>query len=204
MKKTFLILSVVLCGCSDIETSKTETNKTLETKKTEVAISEANEDFQAFLENFQNLDLPIEIKGCESDTDNLTFLTEEKYGQFIKDDCYALGRIKTNGNYISVITLGLADCLLPEINTYKKSGEKIDNKTIAIGNCGFGPCFECSEFMTLKENYIIYTSDTITTSDCDDDMEPILGTESTKIIFKTGKLNETGTIELTDEQLINK
>ena len=64
---------------------------------------------------------------------------------------YIYGQIPTNGNYIATITIGAADCNLPVLTTYKLNGERIDSKTIAIGGCGQGPCFECEELVEIDE-----------------------------------------------------
>ena len=162
-------------------------------------LPQVNDQFQSFLDKFPKVNLPIKIKGCEADYENLTELSKDNPSPYIQDYSYAVGQIKTNGNYVSVITLGVADCLLPVLTTFKLTGEKIDSKTIAIGYCGEGPCFECEEFMSLKEDYTIYTADTMKTSECDDDYNPISGTESIEVIYKQGRLLENGIIELSEE-----
>jgi len=199
MKIILPILTLFLINCSQADKSKTkeESGTTKSTLKTE--LPQVNDQFQSFLDKFPKIELPLKIKGCEADYKGLTKFNDENPSPYIHDYSFAVGQIKTNGNYVSVITLGVADCLLPVLTTYKLTGEKIDSKTIAIGYCGSGPCFECEEFMTIKEDFSIYTADTMKTSECDDDYEPIPGTESIEVIYKEGHLTEKGKIELSDE-----
>ena len=186
-------------SCSQVDKNKSDNENSNTTSKSVTELPQVNDQFQSFLDQFPKIELPIKIKGCEADYENLAEFNEENPSPFIQDYSYAVGQIKTNGNYVSVITLGVADCLLPVITTYKLTGEKIDSKTIAIGYCGSGPCFECEEFMTLKEDFTIYTADTMKISECDDDYNSIPGTESIEVIYKEGRLTEKGEIELSDE-----
>ena len=193
------ILTLLLISCS--QTDKRKKNKESENTKTELTaeLPQVNDQFQSFLDKFPKIELPVMIKGCEVEYEGLTEFNEENPSPYVQGYSYAVGQIKTNGNYVSVITLGVADCLLPVLTTYKLTGEKIDSETIAIGYCGSGPCFECEEFMTLREDFTIYTADTLKTSECDDDYNPIPGTESVEVIYKEGRLTVKGVIELSDE-----
>ncbi len=85
------------------------------------------------------------------------------------------------------------------MTTYKLNGERIDSKTIAVGGCGQGPCFECEELMEIDKELNIYTANKLKYYDCDEDYNEIKGTEKTETIFKSGKLTEKGIIELTAE-----
>jgi hypothetical protein len=199
MKIVLPILTLLLISCSQTDKSKTDEDNSTSTTKLETELPQVNDQFQSFLDKFPKIELPVQIKGCEADYEGLTEFNNENPSPYIQDYSYAVGQIKTNGNYVSVITLGVADCLLPVLTTYKLTGEKIDSKTIAIGYCGDGPCFECDEFMAIKDDFSIYTADTMKTSECDDDYNPIPGTESIEVIFKEGRLTEKGEIELSDE-----
>lgn len=193
MKNLLPILTLLLISCA--QTDKGNTNE----NPSETEVPQVNEQFQAFLDKFPKLELPIEIKGCEVDYQGLTEFNEENPSPYLQNHSFAVGQIKTNGNYVSIITLGVADCLLPTLTTYKLTGEKIDHKTIAIGYCGTAPCFECEEIMTLKADFTLYTADTMKTSECDEDYNPIPGTERVEVIYKEGQLTETGVIELSEE-----
>lgn len=105
---------------------------------------------------------------------------------------------KTNGDYYSVIRLGLADCTLPYLITYDNKGNIIDKKWIAIGYCGGGPGFHCEEFTIIKSDFSIYTSDTISEVGIDRLGEEIESTFQNYVIYKKGRLLSSGKIELTD------
>ncbi len=193
MKNLFPILTLLLISCA--QTDQSNTNEA----QSETELPQVNEQFQAFLDKFPKLELPIELKGCEADHKGLTEFNDENPSPYLQDHSFAVGQIKTNGDYVAVITFGIADCLLPVLTTFKLTGEKIDSKTIAIGYCGTAPCFECEEVMTLKDDFTLYTADTMKTSECDEDYNPIPGTESIEVIYKEGRLTETGMIELSGE-----
>jgi len=199
MKTLLSIFTLILLGCSQADKNKSETENLSLNSESETELPRVKDQFQFFLDQFPKVELPLKIKGCEVDFENLTELNEENTSAYVQDYSYAFGQIQTNGNYVAVIILGVADCLLPVITTYKPTGEKIDSKTIAIGYCGSGPCFECEEFMTLKKDFTLYTADTMKTFECDDDYNPIPGTESIEIIYKKGRLTVDGKIELSGE-----
>lgn len=193
MKNLLPILTLLLISCTPTDKSKTNENPS------ETELPQVNEQFQAFLDKFPKLELPIEIKGCDVDYHGLTEFNDENPSPYLQDHSFAVGQIKTNGNYVAVITFGVADCLLPVLTTFKPTGEKIDSKTIAIGYCGMAPCFECEEVMTIKADFTLYTADTMKTSECDEDYNPIPGTERIEVIYKEGRMTETGVIKLSEE-----
>ena len=199
MKTLIPIFILFLISCSKNEQVNTEMDNSSTNAKLETELPQVNDQFQSFLDKFPKIELPVQIKACEIKYDGLVELNVDSQSPFIKDISYVVGQINTNGNYISVITLGVTDCLLPVVTTYKLTGEEIDRKTISIGYCGPDPCYDCEEFMTLKEDFTIYTSDTIITTECDDAFESIPGTERVKVIYKEGRLTENGVIELSDE-----
>jgi hypothetical protein len=199
MKILLPILTIFLMSCSQVDNYKSDGETANRTSQSDTAHTQANHQFQSFLDKFPKVELPIKIKGCEVDYKKFTLFNDENPSPYIQGYSYAVGQIKTNGNYVSVITLGAADCMLPVITTYKRTGEKIDSKTIAIGYCGDGPCFECQEFMSLKEDFTLYTADTMKSSECDEDYNAIAGTESIEVIYKEGRLTEKGEIELSEE-----
>ena len=161
-----------------------------------------NPQFDSFKRNFASADLPLTIKGCYVDPSKFVKLDKEKYPVYLTNDGgYDLSwcTFKTNGDYTALFSLGAADCYLPVLTTYDKNGQKIDEKTIAIGGCGADCGFTCEEYMILNVDYSIYTSDTITTFQCDTAGYEIPGTREHYVIYKKGKLLSSGKIELTDE-----
>ena len=105
---------------------------------------------------------------------------------------------KTNGDYYAVIRLGLADCVLPDLITYDKNGKVIDDKSLGIGYCGVGPGFDCEEFTIIKNDFTIYSADTMSTFEVDSLGEEIKGTRKYSVMYKKGRLLSSGKIELTD------
>lgn len=160
---------------------------------------EVSGEFAAYLKNFRKTDLPVAIKGCVLNYNGLAYFDGTKYIQFNEDYSYAYSQIPTNGNYVATITLGLADCLLPVLTTYKPDGRIIDRKTIAIGYCGSDCGYSCEEFMSISKDFNIYTSDTISTYDCDSLGYEIPGTYKYYVIYKEGKLQANGKIQLSEE-----
>jgi len=145
--------------------------------------NEANRQFDSFRHNFAPANLPLTIKGCylvaAIKADNYVELTKKRYPLYVDNDngdiAYCL--FKTNGDYTALISLGRADCYIPILTTYDRVGKKIDEKEINIGGCGFDCGFTCEEFMTIKADYTIYTSDTITSFECDTAGNEIPGTK---------------------------
>jgi hypothetical protein len=107
---------------------------------------------------------------------------------------------QTNGNFIAVISLGFADCNLPLLTTFDMNGKKIDEKCICIGGCGVGPGFKCDEYMIIRKDYTIYTSDSIIENEVDSLGNNVKGTSESYVIYKEGKLLLSGKIKLSNEQ----
>jgi hypothetical protein len=163
------------------------------------AFPAVNEEFSSYLENFKKTDLPIYIKGCRERTKGLIEFDGIRFKQFNEDYSYSYRQIPTNGKFVATITLGVADCYLPVLTTYKLNGKIIDRKTIAIGYCGSDCGYSCEEFMTITNDFKLYTSDTVSTYECDSLGLEIPGTYEHYVIYKEGKLLTDGKIQLTDE-----
>ncbi len=161
----------------------------------------AGQAFDSFRVHFRTQPLPIVIKGCNIEPAKFDELRIADYHQFVSysDNEYAYCSFKANGDYIGIITLGPADCFFPILKTFDKNGNKIDERDIHIGGCGADCGFSCEEFMTLREDYTLYTSDTISYYKCDTAGNEIPGTKEHYVVYKKGRLLPTGKIELTDE-----
>jgi len=191
MRKTIILIGIILFTSCKTENKKSENPSS--------GIPQVNDQFQNFIDQFPEINLPIRIKGCEDDFRPLKELKKEISSPYEKEPYYIFGKIQTNGSYIATITLGAADCFLPILTTYKLNGERIDSKTIAIGGCGQEPCFECEELMKIDKSLNLYTANNLKYFDCDEDYEEIKGTEKKETIYKSGKLTVNGIIELTEE-----
>jgi hypothetical protein len=182
-------------------------------KKTELVVAEVNtvdsvlakenNEFKEFLLTLDKVELPVIIKGCDDANAGKRISEKGKEtttdNSYFKDYHHFFGQISTNGNYSAIITFGLADCLIPELITFDINGTQIDRKSIAIGYCGSDCGYSCREFMMIDNNFILYTSDTIKSYDCDSIGNEIPDTEKNYVIYKKGKLLTSGKIELSDE-----
>lgn len=200
MKRILILIGIALLSSCKSE-NKNDENLTFESQESISETSKVKDQFEAFINQFPTKNFPIKINGCSDEILDLPKLDTELSSKYSKDAEYEhiYGIIPSNGDYISTITLGVADCFIPILNTYKLNGEIIDSKPINIGYCGPDHCYECVENMTINSEYRIYVADTIKTFDCDDNFNTIPGTEKIKVIFKDGKLTEKGIIELSEE-----
>jgi hypothetical protein len=150
-----------------------------------------------FLNQYTSTTLPIILKGCFGNSYSLPLIKQEDL-KCDKDGAVPYCTFKTNGDYFAVIRIGLADCALPSIITYDNNGNKIDEKWLGIGMCGFEPGYKCEEFTIIRSDFTIYSSDTISEAEIDSLGKEIKGTRVNYVIYKTGKLLSSGKIELTD------
>ncbi len=187
--KSFIAISVLQYSCSN-------------------NISTKNTPTPDFIQHYTKTKLPVIIRGCKDG--GLPLLNNDSMfakNAFVNDDgSIPYCTFQTNGDYYGVIKLSAADCAVPILITYDKTGNIIDEKTIAIGYCGGGPGFHCEEFASIKSDFSIYTSDTIMTAEIDSMGNEIKETNQNYIIYKKGRLLESGKIELTDtiRELIRK
>ncbi|MFT6947588.1 MAG: hypothetical protein ACJARP_002015 [Vicingaceae bacterium] len=194
------LLSVILFSC----VNNNETQESTDSYQSEIRLNSViptvNDEFQSFLDQFPNLQFPIEFEGCNVQLTEDKKLDKIYSNKFESNSTHLIGTMLTNGNYIAVLTVGTADCYLPILTTYKLTGEKIDSKTIAVGGCGDGPCYECKEYMKIDNHLNIYTSNKIIFSECDEDYNSIPKTETKEEIFRKGNLTPEGIIKLSQEQ----
>lgn len=194
MKRILIIMflgSVIMFSCGQSINEKTKLNENMH--------SEIEDEFSNYLKNFKLINLPISIKGCKIDADGFKQFEGKELGKYEEEYSLAYGQIPTNGNYIAIITLAAADCYLPILTTYKKNGEMIDRKTIAIGGCGSDCGFSCEEYMTINKDYTFYTSDTISSYTCDSLGNETPGTYEYYVAYRKGKLLTNGKIEMGEE-----
>jgi hypothetical protein len=193
MKYLGLFFSLLLFSC------QTSTDKSRQEQADTSQFPKVNDEFTLYLDNFKKLDLPLVIKGCNISSDGFKQFDGKQFAKYSDEYSLAFGQIPTNGNYVATITLGAADCYLPVLTTYKLTGQKIDQKTIAIGGCGSDCGFSCEEFMTLRKDFSFYTSDTISTYTCDSLGNETPGTYEYYVIYQKGKLLTDGKIEISKE-----
>jgi hypothetical protein len=189
----------LLLSCRTESKDKKVETQTTDSKQGEAIFPQVNDEFDDFLRYFDKAKLPIEIKGCYLSEKEMQEFKGDLYRKYVDEYHYGYKQIPTNGTYVATITLGAADCFLPVLTTYKLTGEKIDSKSISIGYCGSDCGYSCEEYMIIKEDYSIYVSDTISSSECDSLGNIIPGTTENYVIYKTGELVITGEIELSEE-----
>ena len=193
---TFFVMGLVLsCKTSSDNSSDLKA----ETDTVDQSFIEVNDEFDLYLKNFERTDLPIIVKACEQGVNGLKEFDGKKSAKYNDNYSYAFRQIPANGTFIATVTLGVADCYLPVLTTYKLTGEKIDSKTISIGYCGSDCGYTCSEFMRIDSEYNIYVSDSVKTYECDSLGHETPGTKEEYVIYKKGRLLTTGEIELSDE-----
>ena len=159
-----------------------------------------NERFKTFLNKFKLVDLPVKINPCDISLNGLSALETEVDTSFVHESVLAYYSFKTNGEYIAVITLELAESPPVILTTYTKDGRMIDQRKIANAQCGsFVPGFSCTEILTIKSDFSIYTSDTIASCKLDSLGDEIPSTIENYVIYKKGYLTNSGQIELTEE-----
>jgi hypothetical protein len=196
---SFILIVFLLFSCRTETKDKTVEIQTDDSKQEEIMFPQVNDDFDGFLRNFDKTQLPLEIKGCYLSDKEVKEFKGDHFKKYVDEYHYGYKQFPANGNFIAIITLGAADCFLPVLTTFKLTGEKIDSKSISIGYCGSDCGYSCEEFMTIKEDYTIYVSDTISSSECDSLGNIIPGTTENYVIYKSGELLENGMIELSEE-----
>lgn len=196
---SFLLLIFLLLSCRTETKDKKVEILNNDSKQEEKVVPQINDDFDKFLKYFDKTKLPIEIKGCFLDDKNINEFKGDHLRKYVDEYTYGYKKFRTTRNFVAIITLGAADCFVPELRTFKLTGEKIDSKSISIGYCGPDCGYSCEEYMTIKEDYSIYVSDTISSSKCDSLGNIIPGTTENYVIYKTGELLKNGKIQLSEE-----
>jgi hypothetical protein len=202
--RTMRILISIILLCSLTNCSKKNEFTDSETKTVD-SVANENKEFKEYLLTLDKVELPLTIKGCDNAYADKRVLDKGKDVKASDDNSYfktyhhPYGQIATNGNFSAIITFGLADCLIPELITFDSNGVQIDRKTIAIGYCGSDCGYSCKEFMKIDRSFVLYTSDTIKSFDCDSLGNKLPETEENYVIYRQGKLLPSGKIELSEE-----
>ncbi len=162
--------------------------------------------FAQFLEKHNEVELPLVLRTCEVNTvelksyggiDTLYVPKQQIAGAF------PYCRFKTNGDYVAVISLVMTECFAPILTTWTKDGRQIDSMDITIGYCGSAPGYQCKEFMSLSNDFMIYTSDTISSVELDTTGAEIAGSRRNYVYYRKGRLLNSGEIELSDTIRLN-
>lgn len=159
------------------------------------------EAFNQFLAKFKPLKCPLLFKGCLYNPASMVPFDSLADAPYVEgyQGLYYVGRLPETDKFIATLSVGAADCYVPVVTTYTHQGERIDSKNVAIGYCGSDCGYACEEFMRINEDYSMYTSDTITTAECDSLGNVIPSTTQHYVIYKSGRIAADGKIQLSAE-----
>ncbi|MDR2840532.1 MAG: hypothetical protein LBV75_04630 [Paludibacter sp.] len=186
---SIVLIAILVINCGGNSKKRSNENKI-----------EIFSDFQQFLSHFNNVDLPITIYHCSSEVDEHLYHFAKKEYEYIDTELRsAYAQIPTNGDYIAIITLAPADCMLPILTTLSFDGKIIDEQQLAVGggaDCGFIDNLS----VKIAADFSIYVCDSIISYECDSIGQEIEGTREEYVIYQEGKLLPNGKIELSKEK----
>lgn len=161
--------------------------------------SPRNKKFNQFLDKLPDITLPFQYLTCREGTENTVIFGDHNPTPYLDGYTYVKGKFPLKNGQVAVVTLAGADCMIPVLTTFAPDGQEISEETITMGRCGPGPCFECLDYTIIRSDLSIYFSDTIVTSDCDDNFEPIPGTTVKKVLYQEGEISPDGKINLSGD-----
>ncbi len=155
--------------------------------------------FEKHLARFPEAELPLSLKVCDLYYDGLEEVVEEEYGKIAKPQ-YAFKRIVDDKEFITTISFGITDCMVPVINTFDLKGKLIDSKIAFVGMCGADCGFTCEEVFTLNEDYSLNVSAFITYEECDSNWNVVPNTYKEYILYHDGQISSNGKIEISEQK----
>lgn len=163
--------------------------------------------FREFSKKFKPIDLPFTYNERNIRLEKFNKINPKSFDTlFIKtnypDETYCYGIIKDTSKYVALIFFFPADNYYPQIITFTKDGEKIDETSLSIGGCS-GDCglTKCSAWGILNKDLTILCSDTITYSfQCDEKGDSIPNSGETIILVKSGELTDNGMFKMNAEK----
>jgi hypothetical protein len=162
------------------------------------------DSFRQLLKKFQLLKLPLRIREGEIDTKGLTYTVDKNSKSdslYIDIFCIYYGMLPDTSNYYALVVLTPADNIVPSLIIFDKKGEKISEEALTVRGCGGGPGIDCHLPTTIINNDLtIFCADTIKSVLIDNNGKPIDSTLKYYCEYKTGKINSTGKITLTEEK----
>ncbi|ANQ51747.1 hypothetical protein MY04_4409 [Flammeovirga sp. MY04] len=160
------------------------------------------EGFNTFINQFPEVSLPIQFHGQIIESETTIKLDPKISENFIKGSQYhyVYGKIPSNGKYVGVITLGVANTLIPFLHTFTLNGELISSEQISLGTCGAGMCVSCIEVTEISSNLDIYFADSLTVYDCNDDGEEVSDKKDEFVTYIEGNVLDDGYIVISKEK----
>ena len=136
---SLILLSVLFINCKNEKTKRIESSKN----------SSIPNDFTSFIKKFKILKVPLTIEPLKIQAENFLPLTKSDL-KFIDirdidpdlDNVYAYGILPDTLESYKVIYLFPTEIYIPFLVTYTKTGKKISEETLSVGDCG-------SDFTTI-------------------------------------------------------
>ena len=201
--KPYCFLLVFSLGCNAPQTgSQQHTDSSKIDASTEYDSSTKN--FRRFLAKFQTTELPLIIRPFDEQekydrlpliygADSLFIHTEYKDTSLNK--VYAYWILPDTINSFKVIWMEPAESSIPVLTTFSKSGNKISEESLTLGQCGTDCCFTCNETIIIYKDLSIYSADSIKSCTCDS-TGPKANTMVKYVMMKSGQISGDGKIEL--------
>ena len=160
---------------------------------------------KALVALFEERQLPFTINYCHEDIDYKIAKAIDSIGLKYKlEGHYPFSKIDANGKFITLISLATTECLVPCVTTIDSNGTLVDQKYLTLdGGGGAGPGYKYSASVTVGKDLTILSVDTIIEfQTTDSTMLPRQGGLChRKVRSKSGKINGTGIIELSDMKI---
>ena len=169
--------------------------------------SEKTEDrpvynFHKFLRRLAVLKLPFEFRPQMVEGNEL-IPVEPKDTAFLKSElAFYYGLLSDTTNFYGIITIAPADDYIPVLTTFDKNGKFIESRDLIVRGCADDACIKyCSSTTIIKNDYSIFSVDSIIAAECDSLNEEISGTDSLFRNFFYGHINANGKIEIGEEKM---
>ena len=161
--------------------------------------------FRQLLKKFKPLTLPLTLNTTGqfspetfpeiTATDTVFIKSPDAPGR-----CFGL--LPDTSRYYGLVWLAPAEVYQVRLSTFTKTGEKIGERALAVGECGDDCGFSCSETLLIHANCSIYSTDSITSSECTDAGLLRPGTTKKYVRMIAGRVQPTGEINLSDVKTV--
>ena len=114
---------------------------------------------------------------------------------------YGYGMLADTANFYSLIYFHTADMLYPVLYTYSKSGKLLSEESLIVRGCGSDCGLNyCSSAAHIGKDLSIYIADTSHYEGMCDSAGNYITGDSTFIYSKTGAINKSGIIKMSEEK----